>query len=142
MANFQAFNQFTEDLCKGVHQFGTHTFKYAFTNTAPTLATNTVFADLTEIGAGNGYVAGGITLTGVSAEQTAGVVPLLTDDKTLTAAGGPIGPFRYVVLYNDTASGKPLVGMWDRGSSITLSDTDSVVLDADGVNGLFTVDVV
>jgi hypothetical protein len=142
MATFVRFHQFAEDLAKGVHNLATGDLRYALTNAAPDAAADAVLADLTSVlSAGNGYPSGGIALTGTTVEQSGGIAPLLTDDKTLTASGGSIGPFRYVVLYNNTPTSPadPLIGYWDRGSSVTLNDGDSVVLDADPVNGLFEV---
>ena len=37
---------------------------------------------------------------------------------TAWISGGTIGAFRYVVLYNDTATGDPLIGWWDYGSVV------------------------
>lgn len=143
MATFIRFHQFAEDLGKKVHNLATDELKYAFTDTAPDAATDAVFADIAEITAKNGYAAGGIVLTGTTLEQSGGIAPLLTDDKTFTADsstdGTGVGPFRYVVLYNNTPAGKNLIGYWDRGASVTLADGDSFVLDADPVNGLFEI---
>jgi len=144
MATFNRFNQFSEDLAKGVHNLSTGTLRYMFTNTAP-IAANSVRADITEITAKNGYAANGIALTGVSAEQAAGITPLIASDLTFTASaatdGTGVGPLRYIVLYNDTPTSPadPLIGWWDRGASITLASGDSLLLDADPVNGLFRV---
>ena len=71
MAAFNKFQAFVEHVAEGVHNLGSDTLKVMLTNTAP-LATNSVKADLTEIAAGNGYTAGGGTLTVSSSAQTAG----------------------------------------------------------------------
>jgi hypothetical protein len=126
---YNKFNDFVEQLCKGVHQIGTHTFKVMLTNTAPA-ATNSVKADLTEISSGNGYSAGGSTTT-VGVTESSGTATVTATDVTFTAAGGSIGPFRYVALYNDTPTSPadPLVAWWDRGSALTLADGESFVVD-------------
>jgi hypothetical protein len=53
MASFNKFNAFVEYLAEGVFNLQNHTLKIALTDTAPS-ASNSVFADLTEISAGNG----------------------------------------------------------------------------------------
>lgn len=131
MATFNKFNQFAEDLANAVHDLRAagHTLRVALTNTAP-VATNTVFANITEIAAGNGYAAGGEDIQNDYTE-TAGTGTLTGVDVTWTAAGGAIGPFQYVVLYNDTpvAPADPLIGWWDNGSPITLADGESFTVD-------------
>ena len=138
MATLQKFNDFVEQLCKGVHDLdGTHTIKVMLTNTAP-VATNSVKADLTEITAGNGYTAGG-TATTPTLSETSGTAKLVLTDVVFTASGGSIGPFRYVVVYNDTSTSDNLIGYADYGSSVTLNDTETFTTDFDGTNGVFTV---
>jgi hypothetical protein len=130
MATYTKFNQFVSDLLNGKHalQGGspTHTLKLALTNTAPNAATGAVFADITEIAAGNGYAAGGASAANVSA-ASAGTETVTGTNITWTASGGTIGPFRYCVLYNvtQTTPVKPLVAYWDYGSSLTLNSGDS-----------------
>lgn len=139
MASYNKFNQFTQDLVNGVHNFGSATFKVMLTNTAP-VSTNTVKANLTEISAGNGYTAGGNTTT-VTTATSAGTAKVTASDTVFTASGGTIGPARYAVLYNDTATSpaKPLIAWWDYGSSITLNDTETLTVDFDNTNGIFTI---
>ena len=38
-----------------------------------------------------------------------------------------MGPFRYYVLYNDTATSPAdaLIAWWDHGSAVTLADTET-----------------
>lgn len=138
MASFVKFNSFVEALAEKVHNLGADTLKVMLTNSAPS-ASNTVKADITEISAGNGYPAGGTAASITSSSQTSGTYKLVLADVVFTASGGSIGPFRYAVLYNDTATNDELIGYWDRGASITLSDTDSFTWDADPTNGILTL---
>ena len=131
MASFNKFQDFVEQLGKGVHQLHAagHTLKVALTNTAP-VATNTVFANITEISAGNGYTAGGAD-TQNDYTESAGTGSCTGTDVVWTASGGTIGPFRYVVLYNDTPASPadPLIGWWDYGSAITLNAGETFTTD-------------
>lgn len=139
MASYNKFNVFTKDVVEGKHNFSSHTFKVMLTNTAP-VATNSVKGDLTEISAGNGYTAGG-TATTITVSTTSGTAKVTGTDIVFTASGGSVGPLRYAVLYNDTQTSpaKPLVAWWDYGSSITLNDTETLTVDFDNTNGIFTV---
>lgn len=138
MASFNKFNQFTVDLTAGKHDFSSAVYKVLFTNTAP-VATNQVKADLTEIAAGNGYVAGGPTTT-ITRSNASGVETILASNITINATGA-IGPFRYVAIYNDTQASpaKPLVGWADYGSAVTMANGDTFQLQFDQVNGLMQV---
>lgn len=140
MASFNKFYVFVQDLGRGVHNLHTNSLKTSLHNTAP-VNTNQVFADLTEISAGNGYTAGGTASSSNSYTQTTGVAKLLNADVLFTASGGSIGPFRYPVLYNDTPTSPadPLIGYFDYGSSITLLNGETFNVDYDGSAGTLTV---
>jgi len=132
MASFNKFQQFSEDLCKGVHNFtsdSTCTVTVALTAAANApIATNSVLANLTQISYTN---LSSRVITGITAEHTTGTVTITADDLVLTASGGSVGPFRYVVLYNDdpTSPADPLIGWYDIGSDITLADGETLTLD-------------
>jgi hypothetical protein len=131
MAAFNKFNQFVADTQNKVHDMSSDTLKFMLTNVAP-VATNSVKADLTEIAAGNGYTAGGTQVNITSSTQTGGTYSLVpAADVVFTASGGSIGPFRYVVLYNDTPTSPadPLISWYDRGSELTLLDTETFTID-------------
>lgn len=138
MATYNKFQDFVEQMAKAKHDWSTHVFKAMLTNTSP-VATNTIKTDITEISAGNGYTAGGMTLDNVVLSETTGTAKVVCDDEVLTAAGGTIGPFRYVVIYNDTQTSPadPLVCWYDRGSSLTLNDGESFTIDFSASNGLW-----
>lgn len=110
------FNCFTEDVAEGRHLLATHQLVVALTNSAPS-ASNTQLSDITQISYTNCSTRN-VTVT--SSSQTAGVYSLVLQDLVLTATGGSVGPFRYIVLYNATASGSPLIAWSDLGSSVSI----------------------
>ena len=123
MATFNKFQDFSEQLTIGTHDFDANVFKVMLTNVAP-VATNTVKANLTEISAGNGYTAGG-TATTITVAEVTGTATVSGTQVVFTAAGGTMATFQYVVLYNDSATNKNLVGWWDYGSPVSLADTET-----------------
>lgn len=140
MASFAKYNTFADELSKGGHNLQTATFKVALTNTAPTAATDTVWNTTVAPApaAANGYTAGGNTLTTSSASTTTGTFKLVLADSVFTATAGGIGPVRYAIVYNSSASNK-VVGYYDYGSSITLADTETLTVDFDATNGVLTI---
>lgn len=137
MPQLQKFQDFAEQVLRAKHDFGSHVFKVALTNTAPA-ATATVLADITQV-SGGAYTAGGYVLDGVTLTETGGTAKVAITDEVITSSGGSIGPFRYAVVYNDSSSGKPLVGFVDRGDSITLLDGEEVKVDFDPAAGVLTL---
>lgn len=126
MASFNKFYSFVEALCEKKHDLSTDVIKVALCNAtnAPT-ATNAVLTDLTTVSTTG---LDDITPTIVSSSQTAGVYSLVLADLTMTASS-EVGPFRYVVLYDDTATNKELICWYDYGSEITLHSGESLTLD-------------
>lgn len=127
MATQNKFQDFAEQLEKGVHVFGTHTFKVALTNTAPVATqTNWNTTDHPAPAAANGYPAGG-TATTTAVSEAGGTSTVTGTQVVFTATAGGIGPFRYAVLYNDSATSPAdaAVSWCDYGSSITLADTET-----------------
>ena len=135
MSSYNKFQPFVEAVAEKKHDLGSDTLKVALTNTAPT-ADNDVLTDLTEI---DYTYCSDRDLTTSSSAQTSGTYKLVIADKTISASGGAVGPFRYVVIYNDTATNDDLICWFDYGSSITLADGESIVLDFDDSNGLLTI---
>jgi hypothetical protein len=132
MAVYNKFQDFVEQLLLGKHDFSAagHVFKVYLSNAAPSASADAVKADLAEISAGNGYTAGGTDVQNTLSETT-GTATVAGTDVVFTAAGGSIGPFQYVVLYNDTQTSPadPLVSWWDYGSALTLLDTETFTVD-------------
>jgi hypothetical protein len=135
MSVFNKFNSFTEAVAEKVHNLGSDQLVVALTNTLPT-AGNTQLSNITQI---SYTYCSSRNLTRTSSSQTGGVYSLILSDLTLTASGGAIGPFRYVVIYNDTATNDELIGWYDAGSAITVPDTGTVLLDLSQVTGLLSI---
>lgn len=131
--DFIKFNKFLEQLAEKAYNLGSDTLKFALTNTAPTAATDTVFEPVTlhpPPAAANGYTTGGHTATISASSETGGTYTLAsTTDVVITATTGGIGPFRYVILYDDTAANNELIGYYDYGSSITLASGETFTID-------------
>ncbi len=130
---FNKFNSFVEAMAHEKHNLSSDTLQVALTNTAP-VAGNAVLADLTQISYTN---LSSRVLTTSSSGQTSGVYKLVIADLVLTASGA-VDPFRYVVVFNQSAPNDELIGWFDYGSSITLANGDTFTCNFDGSNGLFT----
>lgn len=125
MASYNKFEQFAEDLGLGVHNLNTGTLNIYLSNATPSASVDAVKSDLAEISTGNGYT-GPVDTQNTYAESS-GTGTVTCTAVTITASGGAIAQFRYVVLYNDTPTSPadPLIGWWDRGAALDLSDGDS-----------------
>ena len=145
MATFNKVNDFVKN---AVHNMDLESDQIviALTNTAPasessnpTADGNGIVGNLTQVSYSN--LSGDRNVTTSSSSQTSGVYKLVLADKTLTASGGSIGPFRYVYLFNDTVTSPadPLIGYYDYGSSLTLNDGDSFTVDFSAANGVLQI---
>lgn len=130
MASFVKFQDFAEQLAKGEHLFHAagDTLKVYLTNNAPSVSADAIKTDLAGITEEHGYAAADIQN---DYTESGGTGTLTGVDVTWTASGGNFGPFRYVVLYNSTATSltDPLIGYWDYGTSITINSGDSFTVD-------------
>lgn len=135
MATFNKFNSFVEALAEKTHNLGSDTLTVALTNTLP-VNTNTQLSNITQISYTN--IQNGTTtgrdLTGVTSAQTSGTYKLDANDLVLTATG-TVPTFRYVVLYNNTATNDELIGWYDYGGTVDLlnGETFTVTWDAAGI---------
>lgn len=131
MAAYVKYQNFVEDLCKGVHQLHAagHTLKLMLSNSAPNVATHVVRADSTELSGGGGYTSGGEDMQNDMTES-GGTATVTAVDIVWTATTG-FGPFRYPIAYNDTPAGPvdPLISHWDYGSGVTLAAAETFTAD-------------
>lgn len=141
MATFVKLNGFVEHLAEKVHNLGSDQLKVALSNTAPgsegTPPTGStaacVLANVTQVSYTN---CSSRDITTSASAQSSGTYKLTLTDLVLTASGGTVGPFRYVYIYNDTATNDELIGYYDYGSSITLAAGETLTIDFDGTNGV------
>jgi hypothetical protein len=126
MATYNKFNAWAETMVEAAN-LASDQFVIALTNSAP-IASNSVLADITQISYTN---LSSRNVSTTSSSQTSGTYTLVLADLVMTASGS-VGPFRYVVLYDDTVAGDPLVGWWDYGSSITMANTETFTVDFTG----------
>lgn len=133
MATFAKANDWVENESEVVDLDGDQ-FVVALSNTAPASETNNpltdtkgVLANVTQITYTNLSTR---NLTRVASGQTAGTYKLDFDDLVLTASGGSVGPFRYVYVYDDTPTSPadPVVGVYDLGAPVTITDGSSRTL--------------
>jgi hypothetical protein len=130
-SNFLKFNSFVEAVCEKKHDLGVDQLQLALTNTLP-VNTNTVLTNITEIAytflSGN---PGSRQFTATSSVQTSGVYALKAANITLTASGGNVGPFQYIVMYNNAATNKELIGWYDYAAPLTLGSGESLTITFD-----------
>ena len=127
MANYVKYQCFVEDLAEKKHNLASDTLKVALSNAsnAPSASADVKLADINTVSVTN---LDSVTLTVSSSGQTSGTYKLVLADKTMTASGA-VGPFQYVIIYNDTASNKELICWYDYGSEVTLAKDDTFKLD-------------
>ena len=123
--SFSKFQSFVEAVAEKVHNLGSDNLTLALTNSAPN-ATDTQLSQITEVA--YTYCSARV-LQNVTSSQTGGTYTLSADDLVLSASGGAIGPFQYVVLFNDTATNDELIGYYDYGAPITVNDGESFTFD-------------
>jgi hypothetical protein len=131
MVAYNKFEDFALRLGTGVHQLQAagHQLDVYLSNATPSASADTVKADLAEITNENGYTAPEDIQNDYT--EATGTGTLTAVDVTITASGGTIGPFRYVVMDNDTPTSPadPLIAWWDYGSALTLQDGESFTVD-------------
>lgn len=132
MASYVKFQSFVEALSEKVHNLGSDQLVVALCAAASApVNTNTVLANLTQISYTN---LSSRNISTASSAQTSGTYKLTLTDLVLTASGA-VGPFRYVVVYNDTASNDELIAFFDYGSDLSLANGETFTIDFDGTNG-------
>jgi hypothetical protein len=136
MATYNKFQAWVDNMVE-VAQLATDQLTLALTAAANApVAGNSVLADLTEIAYTN---LSSRNVTTSSSSQSAGTYSLVVADLVLTASGGSVATFRYVVTYDNTPTSPadPLICWHDYGGNVTLADTETFTYDAG--SSLFTL---
>lgn len=132
-----AYNKYTpaiEALFEQINS-GTAQWAIALSNTV-NAADATFVAGTTDLATGGGYTAGGNNVATTSSGQTAGTFRLILVDPAIWTATGGGFTFRYALLIEKT-NNIP-VGYWDYGSSQAVAVGETVTVDLDGTNGVFS----
>ena len=142
-----AFNKFSafsnSSFGLGAVALASDTLNIMFTKPAsPPPSIAAVYGDVSsqEIASGNGYPLGGLQALQASSGLVGVTYTLKLSNVTLNALGA-IGPFRYIILYSTktTVLPKPLIGWWDYGSPITLSEGEPFTVAFDSALGVVTL---
>jgi len=155
-AIFNKFDLYSQHLLTGVHDLTTAATGKLMIALCPVAnepnKANVVLGELVTISPYTNLITNWGDVTGATADReigdptigqpdTAGVTKVILPDMTITASGGAIAEFQWVVLYNDTpvSPAKPLIGWMDYGTGLTLADGESLVIDFSDTLGLFTL---
>lgn len=140
MASLVFFQDFKEQLGKGIHDLSADTIKCFLTNTGPTASTDDELADITQIAYTN--ISGGAAPTITKQYTESGGTGTFAADAIVITATGSVPTFQYYGLYNDTSTGDKLICYWDHGSAVTLAngETFTIIFGADATMGtVFTL---
>lgn len=130
MVTYNKFQGFVGYLGLAAINLNTDQIKVALSNTLP-LATNDVWADITEFSGGTGYTTKGADVLNTYSETT-GTGTVAVTDVTWNAGASDWGPFQYVVAFDEDVASPvvdPLIAWWDHGSALTLVSGESFTVD-------------
>lgn len=128
-STWNKFDDFSEQLVRGVHDFDANTFKVVLASAAPSAADDELSDITSQLSTGGGYTSGGETTT-ISITVSGATTTVSGTQVQWTGSGGGFGPFRYAVLYNDstTAPLDALIAWFDYGSSISVAASETFTL--------------
>jgi hypothetical protein len=141
VATYVKYETAIEKLCnKLIDAFGTTDVWKAIIHTdAPTVATDSTIADLTQISGTNGYTTDGADIT-FNSTRSGGTVTATGTDVVWTASGGNLGGSttgRYITIYDDTSAANDVWASWDYGATFTIATGETLTLDFGA--SLFTI---
>jgi hypothetical protein len=125
-STWNKFQDFSEQLVRGEHDFDADVFKVVLTNSLP-LATYTQLSQISQLSTGGGYTSGGETTT-ISIAEVSGTTTVSGTQLQWTGSGSGFGPFQYAVLYNETTANDLLIAWFDYGSAISVNASETFTL--------------
>ena len=134
MTALTKINGFAEHLAEAVHNLGSNQLVIALSNTDPTTdgvqasTAAAVLATVTQIAYTN---LSSRNLTTSSSAQTSGTYALVLNDLVLSASG-TVADFRYVYVYDDTATNDDLIGVYDNVSVVSMTTGETFTIDFTG----------
>lgn len=138
-APFNKFQAFVANLANGAFSMNADPLYVMFTNVAPQ-PTNAIQSDITEITPSGGYASGGIQVLIASSAQVNGVYSLIpVGNVVISASGGDIGPFRWIVLYDQSAPAGALIGWYDFGQSVLVENGLTFTMEFNLINGIIQI---
>jgi hypothetical protein len=134
MPSMTKINGFVEKLAEKSFNLGSDQLVIALSNTDPTTdgvqasTAAAVLATVTQISYTN---LSSRNLTTSTSAQTSGTYDLILNDLVLTASG-TVPDFRYVYVYDDTATNDELIGVYDHGSTVSMVNLETYTIDFTG----------
>lgn len=127
MATFVKYEPFAQKMWNGdLDLFGvTEVIEVAIASDAPVVATDDELADITQV-TGTGYA---VIDTQNDSTRTGGTVTGTAVDAVWTGGAGGFTAGRYIVQYNQTATGDPLINYWDYGANFTVAVGETFTVD-------------
>lgn len=119
---------------------GSDQWAIALTNTVP--GSKVFTSGTTDLATSGGYTAGGNNVTTTSSAMSGSSFVLILGDPAVWTATGAGFTFRYALLVNKTVlngANGTVVGYWDYGTSQAVALAETVTVDLDQVNGVFSI---
>jgi len=132
---FQPFDILVTDVITGGQNYANDVLHVYLSDVAPDVVNDTLKADIAEIAVGNGY-AGSVDIN-IGFSSVRKIFTFFGDSFLLTAAGGDIAQWQWIILFNEDTTVKvdPLIGFWDHGqkANITNGNTHEILFNGSPV---------
>ena len=128
-STWNKFDDFSEQLVLGVHDFDSNVFKVVLASALPSASDTQLSQITTQLSTGGGYTSGGEATT-ISVTASGGTTTVSGTQVQWTGSGGGFGPFRYAILYNDstTTPTDALIAWFDYTSTISVNAGETFTL--------------